>query len=75
MWLKSISNSHSLFGVYFLKSGMTEQENINLSVFCLCTQWFSMKYIVVSATMAYFLIPILESRNTKPYIKHVCTCT
>ena len=71
MWLKSISNSHSLFGVHFLKSGVTKQESINLSLFCLCTQCFFMKCIVVSVTMAYFSINVLESRNIKIYIKHV----
>ena len=69
MWWKSISNSESLFGVHCLKSGVTKQESINLAMLCLWNQWFFMKFVVVSVTMAYFSINVSGSRNTETRIK------
>jgi hypothetical protein len=36
----------------FLKSGVTKQESINLSMFCLCTPWFFMQCTLVSVKTA-----------------------
>lgn len=71
MGLKSISNSENPFWVHFLKSGVTKQESTNLSMLCLCTQWFFMKFIVLSVTMASFSINGLGSKTIKAYIKYV----
>ena len=51
MWSNAVSNAHSLFGVQFPKLGMTKPKSINLSMFCLWTQWFVVWYTVVSVTM------------------------